>query len=127
MEVLFTTGSVLDNYVCPLCSAFVVSDWGFECAPVIDCDECNFVGVLAEEPDQMDRTAVKTVRLPLRHVKHVRVDNSGKEAAIEPPCMNAYEGAKIAGIDIVSGGVMWLTTTDGVEHGYFKMNKLAAF
>ena len=137
MEVLFTLGSAWDDYVCPLCAASVPCDWGIACTPVVDCTECDFVGVLVEEPVWTDKTAVGLIRVPLRAVKHVRVDETTDDetndetddetenglddgVAIDPPCENACEGAKAAGVNIVNGDVVWLTTTDGVVHGYHK-------
>jgi hypothetical protein len=133
MEVLFKLGSSRDDYVCPLCASFVPCDWGIECMPVVDCIECDFVGVLVEKPPVWtDRTPVGSIRIPLRAVKHVRVDENNDETddetengsdegvSIDPPCVNACEGAKAAGVNIVNGNVVWLTTTDGVVRGYHK-------
>ena len=125
MEALFTLGSMADSYLCPSCSANIPCDWGIACTPVIDCTACDFVGVLMAEPESTIPNKVQYFRVALRAVKHVRVDETSdiqpnEEADIDPPAINATDGARAAGIDVVSGNVMWLTTTDDVVHGYHK-------
>jgi hypothetical protein len=120
MQAVFTLGTTRDGYECPFCSAANWCEWGIEHAPVIDCTNCSGVGVLVEEPVQTAPRTVQKIPVALRAVKRVRVHATGEEANLDPPTFNAFDGAKGKGIDIRSGFAMWLTTTDGVTHGYHK-------